>query len=417
MQIIRQVLVFLCLASSTVFAEISDETLSGNSSATASATLSAAEFVAVPFIFSTETLGVATGGAALVKHAGQVQASAFGIGLYTNNDSWVTYLALNNYQIPSVEQWLFSAETYQGHYTEGIYYLPISNDPHLTPEDTQRIVTLGEEGFTKLHFTYVLPIGHGAQGAVKSLFPVNDGISWNPLTSGVVSLRLSPFSKRQELQLSNALPDDAQGLALRLNWDNRNNGRNSTEGGESSFTFSRDFGSNARASWTTWEFEQSFFVPLGANDWLQEQTLAFDFYLADTPTWESVDEDTQQYHRPPAFSGITLGGFERMRGFSGKRFAGRSAVDYSLEYRVQPRWQPLQSWPVFNWYKVPWWQWVVFAEAGKVSNEFSFEELHSEMKYTIGGAIRFEIEDVVVRTELAFGGENAQIWVMVNQPF
>lgn len=375
------------------------------------------EFVAVPYIFSTETLSVATGVAGVIKHAGQVQASAFGLALYTSNDSWVAYLGLNNYLIPGTEQWLFSAETYQGHYTEGIYYLPISNAANLSPEDTQRIVTVGDEGFSKLHFSYVLPMGHGAQGAVNSLRPVKDNIHWNPLASGVTSLRITPFSKRQELDIPAKLPDEARGVSLRLNWDNRDNARNSTVGGETTLTVNRDFGSNTRSSWTTWEFEQSYFHDLGASHWFQEQVLALDFYLADTPTWDNDGEEISQYHRPPAFAGVTLGGFDRLRGFSGKRFAGRSAVDYAVEYRMKPQWQPLQNWPVFRWYTVPWWQWVVFAEAGKVSNEFAFDELHSDMKYTYGGAIRFEIENLVVRTELAFGGDESQIWVMVNQPF
>ena len=76
----------------------------------------AAEFVTVPLIFSTETLSTAFGGAGVVKHAGQAQAAALGIGLYTSNDSWVTYLGLFNYQIPTWQQWLFSAEGYQAHY-------------------------------------------------------------------------------------------------------------------------------------------------------------------------------------------------------------------------------------------------------------------------------------------------------------
>lgn len=376
----------------------------------------AAEFVTVPLIFSTETLSTAFGGAGVVKHAGQAQAAALGIGLYTSNDSWVTYLGLFNYQIPTWQQWLFSAEGYQAHYQEGIYYVPVEDLVNPGVEDTDRVISVGDEAFYRLHMKYVLPIGHGAQGAARSLIPVKDNISWNPMVSGITSVRLTPFLRRQTLELYDDLPDSTQGFELLFNWDNRDNGNGSHLGGQTSFTLSRDFGSGTRSSWTTWEFEQSAFVPLGDNSWFHQQVLAFNFYLADTPTWDSQNSDGT-YHRPPSFAGVSLGGFERLRGYSSRQFAGRSAVDYALEYRVQPHWQPLQNWPVFNLYQVPWWEWVVFAEAGKVTQNFDLNELHQEMKWIYGVAARFEIEQVVVRTEFAFGGDESQVWVMVNQPF
>ena len=82
-----------------------------------------------------------------------------------------------------------------------------------------------------------------------------------------------------------------------------------------------------------------------------------------------------------------------------------------------PEWQPLQSWPIFNWYDVPWWQWVAFVDAGRVADEFSIQELHRDMKYNLGGGIRFQVEGIVVRTEMAFGDEENMFRVMINQPF
>ncbi|NRD72676.1 hypothetical protein HQQ94_05320 [Shewanella sp. VB17] len=386
-----------------------------------------AEFVAVPFIFSTETLSTTIGGAGVIKHAGQAQASLFGMGLYSANDSWLTYIGANNYQLPKLDQWLFSAEYYRASYKEGIYFVPNGGQgtQNRSNSSTDMVVAVGDETNAKLHIKYVLPWGRGAQGAARSLMPTENNVGWDPRTSGVSSITLTPFIQTRDIVGYDELPTKAQGLKLKFDWDNRDNGKNSHNGGRTSLTFSRDFGSDgsndnssdARESWTTWEFEQSAFVSLGSSDWFNQQTLAFNFYLADTPTWNEGDSGSEEYHRPPSFAGVSLGGFDSLRGYSKDQFVGRSAVQYSAEYRMEPKWQPLQTWPVFNLYHVPWWQWVVFAEAGQVSDEFSFNELHQDMQWTLGAGVRFEIESVVVRTEFAYSGDESQFWVMVNQPF
>ncbi|MCL1128707.1 hypothetical protein [Shewanella sairae] len=370
------------------------------------------EFVAVPFAFSSESLSTAFGGAGVLKHAGQIQSSILGIGVYSTNNSWVSYLRFNDYQIPTLDQWLFSVETYNARFKEGVYYVPNQADIN---GDSERVVTLGDESFTKFHARYVLPIGRGSQGAARSLGRARTDISWNPLESGVTSVKFSPFTQSRELEGFEFLEDEAKGLAVELEWDNRDNGKNSTQGGQTSFKVTRDFGSDSRNSWTTWEFDQSTFVSIDSNEWFGQQIMAFNFYLADTPTWTSDSNDDA--HRPPSFAGVSLGGFERLRGYTSKRFTGRSAVLYSAEYRVQPRWQPLQEWPVFNLYDIPWWQWVAFAEAGQVSDEFSASALHDDLKWSAGIGARFEVESVVVRAELAFSEESNQFWIMVNQPF
>ncbi len=388
------------------------------------------EFVAVPFVFSTETLSTTVGGAGVIKHAGQPQASAFGIGLYSSNESWITYLGLNNYQLPKMDQWLFSGEFNRASYKEGIYFVPEnanrSNKGVNSSEAiaTNRVITVGDEFYAKLHIKYVLPWGKGAKGAARSLMPslITDPLSWDPRESGVTSLQLTPFIQTQELLGYEDLPTKTQGLKFKFDWDNRDNGKNSTRGGRTSLTVSRDFGAREggaddRESWTMWEFEQSAFLSMGESDWFQQQIVALNFYLADTPTWNDYDSSSQAYQRPPPFAGVTLGGFDHLRGYSSKQFYGRSALLYSAEYRVQPRWQPLQSLPVLNLYDIPWWQWVVFAEAGQVADDFSASELHDDMKWTLGVGARFEVENVIVRTEFAYAEDSKQFWIMVNQPF
>lgn len=79
-----------------------------------------------------------------------------------------------------------------------------------------------------------------------------------------------------------------------------------------------------------------------------------------------------------------------------------------------PEWQPLSEWSAFNWYNVPWWQWVAFAVVGRVADSYNLSELHSDMKWSAGGAVRFQVEGVVVQTEMAWGSEESTFRVMVN---
>lgn len=185
-----------------------------------------ADFEAVPFAFSSDNMGVALGGAGVIKHAGQVQASVFGLGLYSSNQSWVNYIGAYHYQLPKLDSWLFSVEYYQGHYTEANYFLPSYEVPNLNDAG---LLTIGDEAFAKLHAKYVLPWGKGRHGAARSLFPSQQPISWDPRTSGVSSIQFTPFWQKRELQLAPEMISEVQGIEIELAWDNRNLGRNSSK--------------------------------------------------------------------------------------------------------------------------------------------------------------------------------------------
>lgn len=82
-----------------------------------------------------------------------------------------------------------------------------------------------------------------------------------------------------------------------------------------------------------------------------------------------------------------------------------------------PQWQPLGEWPIFKYYNVPWWQWVAFVDVGRVADDYNLKTLHTDMKWSAGGALRFQVEGVIVRAEMAWGAEQSSFIVMVNQPF
>lgn len=361
----------------------------------------------LPFYFSTETLGSTVGVAGVAKGVGQPQAALFGMALYSEKDSYVGFVSAFNYALS--DQLLFSTQMYQAQFNENPYYLGDqgNNDSHAG----DKTITNGFEQNYQFEFKYLLPWGNvdkfGLMGAFQ---PIRDVSFASPLESGVSSIVLTPFYSSRELDIYSQ-SEKATGFELSLDWDNRDSVRNPTRGSHTSFDVT--FGSESWQSediWSKWEFQNSQYYALGPlGDLFDQQVIAFDFYTADTPTWDST--------KPPEQDQVRLGGLYRLRGYTSGRFHGRSAVHYSAEYRVLPDWQPLDDIPVINYYDLPWWQWVVFAEAGRIADEYDAKELHTDMKWNIGGAIRFQVEGIVVRTEMAKGADEGTFRVMINQPF
>ncbi|MCZ4295663.1 BamA/TamA family outer membrane protein [Vibrio sinaloensis] len=361
----------------------------------------------LPFYFSTETLGHTFGVAGVAKGVGQPQAALFGMALYSEKESYVGFVSAFNYALS--DQLLFSTQMYQAQFNDNPYYLGDqgSNDS----QTGQKTITNGFEQNYQFEFKYLLPWGnvkqHGLMGAFQ---PIREVSFASPIQSGVSSVALTPFYSSRELDIYNKA-DKASGFKLSFDWDNRDSVRNPTKGSHTSLDVTA--GAERWQSediWTKWEFQNSQYYALGPlGEWFDQQVLAFDFYTADTPSWSSV--------KPPEQDQIRLGGLYRLRGYTSGRYHGRSAVHYSAEYRVLPDWQPLDGIPLINYYDLPWWQWVVFAEVGRVADEYDAKTLHSDMKWNVGGAVRSQVEGIVVRAEVAQGADEGTFRVMINQPF
>ncbi|MEF1255724.1 BamA/TamA family outer membrane protein [Vibrio sp. M260112] len=361
----------------------------------------------LPFYFSTETLGHTFGVAGVAKGVGQPQAALFGMALYSEKESYVSFVSAFNYAL--ADQLLFSTQMYQAQFNDNPYYLGEqgSNDS----QTGQKTITNGFEQNYQFEFKYLLPWGnvkrHGLMGAFQ---PIREVRFASPIESGVSSVVLTPFYSSRELDIYNKA-DKASGFKFSFDWDNRDSVRNPTKGSHTSLDITA--GADRWQSediWTKWEFQNSQYYALGPlGEWFEQQVLAFDFYTADTPSWSRV--------KPPEQDQIRLGGLYRLRGYTSGRYHGRSAVHYSAEYRVLPDWQPLDGIPLINYYDLPWWQWVVFAEVGRVADEYDAKTLHSDMKWNLGGAVRFQVEGIVVRAEVAQGADEGTFRVMINQPF
>ncbi|UMM03377.1 hypothetical protein MKR81_01675 [Vibrio campbellii] len=368
----------------------------------------------VPFYFSTETLGSTVGLAGVAKGVGQPQAALFGMGLYSEKDSYVGFLSAFNYALSS--NLLFSTQMYQARFNDNPYYLGDQGSNSSSTED--KTVTNGDEENYKLEFKYLLPWGnvreHGLLGAFQ---PVRDVSFASPVDSGVSSIIFTPFYSSRELDIYNEKKEEATGFSLTFDWDNRDSVRNTTRGSHTSFDLTTGAESlQSEDLWLKWEFQNSQYYSLGPlGDWFDQQVLAFDFYTADTPTWNKCDGAVCA--RPPEQEQARLGGLYRLRGYTAGRYHGRSAIHYSAEYRVLPDWQPLDDIPLINYYDLPWWQWVAFAEVGRVADDYDLKTLHEDMKWNVGGAVRFQVEGIVVRAEMAKGADEGTFRVMINQPF
>ena len=64
-----------------------------------------------------------------------------------------------------------------------------------------------------------------------------------------------------------------------------------------------------------------------------------------------------------------------------------------------------------------WLQFVGFAEAGRVAEDYDLKDLHSNMKWDLGVGLRAWANGVVVRLDTAWSDEGGGIQMMVAQPF
>jgi len=381
----------------------------------------------LPFAFFSDSMGTALGIGGISSSVLQPQASLFGIGVYSSNDSWVYYASALNYQIPQWQQWLFTIDAYDSEFTEGRYY--VNDDLSSQGDGVQReqIITNGREAFVRSQAKYILPWSKGKHGAVDSLrgprgiSDLPEINSWNPQISGTSSIELIAKWQRRDLAEYNAqqTTNEVVVYSVDLEYDNRNSTHIPSDGGTINFKSNHDFGSDTRPSWHTFELEGSLFFDMGATDWAQQQAFGLSAWTADTPTWNdsTIIDGEKIMNRPPDYAGVTLGGWDRLRGYYSGRFFDRSAVAYSAEYRIIPAWQPLKELPVFKTYNIPWWQWVFFIDAGNVNDNYNLAELHEEFEYSIGSSLRLSIEGVVLRMDYSVSEEESQFRVLVNQPF
>ncbi len=388
--------------------------------------------LSLPYGFYNETFGLTAGWVLGRVGSPQPNARVLGTVMAGSEGSKLAFAMAQDLRIPGIGRLFIDPMLSVGSYESADSY--IDGNPAFPG---QRAGTNGSDRdnflsgnvsdvFSRVRFKYLLPVGHGRDRIIPD-YKVLDGALYsgasggetlNPFESGRSYLELRPFQRALEIDGEDFDGDiRTNGADLAYFWDNRDFPYNPTRGNGARLQVSRDFGLfDSSDSWTVVQAEVDAYRSFGDSAWFRDRVLAFDVWTADTPTWEEDGDDIR--HRSPAYTGATLGGLWRMRGYPTQRFNDRSAIYYSAELRLTPRWNPFDSWgAVQDRLGVEWIQLVPFAEIGRVADSYDLGELHSDMKWDAGAGLRAWVQGFVVRADFAFSEEGGRVQMMIGQPF
>lgn len=388
--------------------------------------------LSLPFGFYNETFGITGGWVEGRVGYPQPTARAFGTIMAGSEGSVLAFAMAQDLQIPGSTRLFIDPIFSLGYYSNADTYIDGNPDfagQRAGTNDSSKDNFLAgnvSDVFSRIRFKYLLPIGHGRDQIVPKYKVLNGvlysgatgGESLNPFTSGRSFLEIRPFHRAQDIEGDDFESElRTNGLDLVYFWDNRDFPYNPSKGNGVRLQISRDFGLfDSTDSWTVVQAEVDAYHDLGDSAWFRSRVLAFDFWTADTLSWKQ-DGDVIS-NRPPAYTGATLGGLWRMRGYPTQRFNDRSAIYYSAELRLTPHWNPFDDWPaVQDHLGIEWIQIVPFVEIGRVAGNYSIRELHSDMKWTVGTGFRAWVQGFVVRADTAFSDEGVRVQMMIGQPF
>ncbi len=389
--------------------------------------------LSIPFAFYNENFGFAAGYVYGVVGHPQKQSTLLATVIAGSKGSAMGFLAGRDIQMPRVERLFFDPIVSVGYFRDTESY--INGNPDFPDEragindsDEDNFVEgEGWDNFFRLNFKYLLPIGNG-RNQIISTYKIKEGLlesgatggtSLNPFKSGKSYLELRPFYRSQQIDGDDVDGDiKTSGLDFSVFLDNRDFYANPSKGFGLRGKGRRDFGwLDSSNSWTNIETELDFYIPFYLGDWLRQGVIALDYWTSYSPTWDEQPNGVIE-NRPPAYTGSTLGGLWRMRGYPSQRFNDKAAIYYAAELRLIPRWNPFERWDWIQKYVgIQWLQFVPFVELGRVSPSWSLDELHSDMKWDAGFSIRAMAKGLVVRVDTAFSEEGLGVQMMVSQPF
>ncbi len=389
--------------------------------------------LSLPYAFYNEKFGLAVGYAYGVVGRPQKQAMLLATIMAGTKGSALGFLIGRDLQMPRIERLFLDPVISVGYFKDIESY--INGNPDFPNEragsndsDKDNFVDGdGWDNFFRLKFKYLLPIGAGRDQIIAT-HKINEGllendntmgISLNPFKSGRSFLELRPFYRSQ--QIDGGEIDEkikTNGLDFSVFWDNRDFHANPSRGFGLRGNLSRDFGwSDSTNSWTNVEGELDVYIPFQAGNWLRQGVIALDFWTSYSPTWDE-QPDGSVNNRPPAYTGSTLGGLWRMRGYPSQRFNDKAAIYYAAELRLIPRWNPFKRWHRLQKYVgIQWLQFVPFVEVGRVAPSWNLDTLHSDMKWCLGLGLRAWAKGIVARIDSAASEEFFKVQMMVSQTF
>jgi hypothetical protein len=389
--------------------------------------------ISIPYAFYNENFGVAVGYVHSVIGYPQKQSGLLATAMAGSNGSAMGFLYGRDILIPCTERLLFDPIASVGYFSDSEGYA--DGNPNFSFEragsngsDKDNFVTGdGWDNFFRFRLKYLLPLGQGEGDPFKPMTlkdgflasEVTSAVAWNPLVSGKTYVELNPFYRSQEIDGDNIEANTkTNGVVLALFWDNRDFHPNPSEGNALRINGSKDFGwFDSSDSWTSVSTEYDHYFPLDFSSHFRQSVLAVDFWTCYSPSWDETSEGVID-NRPPAFSGATLGGLWRMRGYPSQRFSDKTAVYYAAELRLIPDWNPFDQWTgVQKHIGVEWLQFVPFVEVGRVAPSWDLSELHSDMKVDAGVGVRVWAKGIVGRVDVAVSEEAVGVQMMISQPF
>jgi len=403
-------------------------------------------WVVLPYAFNSQSMGFTVGAvgiwAGYIQPQMSIVATTFlGEKLpvdYADNHSSKTQrtsgamLAINSYR-PSFSKRLFvSAIGTYGYYPSQRLYIDGSNDSKRDLDNLESGITpLQSQGYNNwfnADLRYVLPIGQ-SQHRVMPKIQLQRGIAVNrshigggkPFVTGQTTLGSELFYSKWSAEKFIESPEiNTNGMRLYLDHDNTDYPSNPSRGYAFKAQFSADLGlGNSTQSWNALEIDYSHYLELDNFSWSRQNVFSFNLWSAYSPSWdnsETLNGGILKKNQTPMWEGARLGGWSRMRAYDSNRFNDKAAIYGAVEYRIIPRINPLAD---LAWNPIPidWFQFVLFAEAGRVAEKYNMSLLLSDMKYDVGFSIRALAAKIPVRFEMAFGEEGSAMWFMIQQPF
>ncbi len=398
-------------------------------------------WIALPYVFASETWDFAVGIGGGDSGWPAEYSTTYAAATVSTNQTWnvvaggVTWPGLLSDRLFVDPFFTYS------HYTNLRVYVPgnpaFVNDPNRagsndsSPDNFFRQES--DEIWLQARFRYILPIGD-TKNSPERIFRVDRGIllpteetprTWNPLATGKTSLLFRPYYRKQDIEIpviDNPYTFETLNLQLGLEYDNRDFPTNPASGSYQKIAITRDWGALGETdSWNFGEFELAKYFDLGATSLFRQQVIGFNAWTGYSFTWDEIEVPGLAFpvavNRPPYYTGATLGGLNRMRGYPSARFNGRAASYFSAEYRVIPHWTPFSRTRIDDILDLDWWQISLFFEAGRVSDSLNAELYYKDMKYDAGVDLRFFIRKAVVRIGVARSDETIQVVAMFGQPF
>jgi outer membrane protein assembly factor BamA len=390
----------------------------------------------LPFAFYNQSFGAAAGYVYGVTGWPQKQSTLLSTTLVGTTGSAMSFLIGKDLQIPFTRRWFVDPVMSVGYFNDNESYA--NGNPDYSEERAGRndsdkdnfVEGSGWDNYFRLKFKYLLPMGHGKDTIISTykvsgghlIEGASGGYSMNPFVSGDTFLEFRPFYRSQAVDGDDV---DAKvktnGLDTSIYWDNRDFYANPKRGNSWRLKYSEDFGKlNSSGEWTSMEGEVDQYFSLGEStitSYFSGRILALDFWTSYSPSWDTQSDGTID-DRPPTYSGATLGGLWRMRGYPSNRFSDRAAIYYCAELRLTLKSNPFDKWEWIQKYiGVQWVQVVPFVEVGRVAPEWTVDELNSDMKVDAGLGVRLLAKGMTVRIDVAGSDEGFATAMIIAQPF